>query len=189
VISAKTIGNQPPISSLSGIIGHGHHVLRLWSAGLSVCPRVAVSIPDRPPDRARVGHEPAIVGVVDHPGLSGSNYLLDRFAARPAILHRHARADGSSVVTARDQPSRAPARRIPPPAASRNVTEQVLTGPPGPALARTSATSVGARALLSICEDQVEDIWALGAACWCGGGNEPANGGCSARFLHQSQRA
>ena len=39
-------GLEPPTSSLSGIIGHGHHVLWLRSAGISVCPRVAVSIPD-----------------------------------------------------------------------------------------------------------------------------------------------
>jgi len=37
-------------------------VLRPRPAGLSVCPRVAVVIPDRPPDRARVGHDPAIRG-------------------------------------------------------------------------------------------------------------------------------
>lgn len=47
-------------SSLSGIIVHGRYVLRPRTAGLSVCPRVAVTIPDRPPDRARVGHDPVI---------------------------------------------------------------------------------------------------------------------------------
>ena len=35
-------------------------MLRPRSAGLSVCPRVAVTIPDRPSDRARVGHDPVI---------------------------------------------------------------------------------------------------------------------------------
>jgi len=43
---------------LSGIIGHGRCLLRPRSVGPSDCPRVAVAIPDRPPDRARVGHGP-----------------------------------------------------------------------------------------------------------------------------------
>jgi hypothetical protein len=51
-------GLEPPTSSLSRIIGHGRHLLRPRSAGRSVCPRVAVTIPDRPPHRARGGHDP-----------------------------------------------------------------------------------------------------------------------------------
>ena len=39
-------GLEPPTSSLSGIIGHSRYVLRPRSAGLPVCPRVAVRIPD-----------------------------------------------------------------------------------------------------------------------------------------------
>ena len=51
----------PPVTaSLSGIIGHDRYLLRPRSAGRSGCPRVAVTIPDRPPDRARVGHGPQI---------------------------------------------------------------------------------------------------------------------------------
>jgi hypothetical protein len=38
-------GPGPPTSSLSGIIGHWRYVLRLMSAGRSVCPLVAVTIP------------------------------------------------------------------------------------------------------------------------------------------------
>jgi hypothetical protein len=49
-------GLEPPTSSLSGIIGHDRYVLRPRSAGLSVCPRVTVTNPGRPPDRARLGH-------------------------------------------------------------------------------------------------------------------------------------
>jgi hypothetical protein len=52
-------GLEPPTSSLSGIIGHGRYVLRPRSVGRSVCPRVAVTIPGRPSDRARVGHDAA----------------------------------------------------------------------------------------------------------------------------------
>jgi hypothetical protein len=51
---------HPNQGSSSGIIGHGHYVLRLRSAGISVCPRVAVSIPDR----ARVGHDPVIRSLI-----------------------------------------------------------------------------------------------------------------------------
>ena len=50
----------PKSSSVSGFIGHGRYVLRPRSAGLSVCPRVTVTIHDRPRDRARVGHDPVI---------------------------------------------------------------------------------------------------------------------------------
>src|SRR5215468_10646206 len=50
-------GLEPRTSSLSGITGHGRYVLRPGSVGLSVCPRVTVTIPDRPPDRARVEHD------------------------------------------------------------------------------------------------------------------------------------
>jgi hypothetical protein len=60
-------GHVPALSGLlppspappgSGIIGHDRYLLRPRSAGRSGCPRVAVTIPDRPPDRARVGHGP-----------------------------------------------------------------------------------------------------------------------------------
>jgi hypothetical protein len=53
-------GLEPPASSLSGMIGHRRYVLRPMSAGLSACPRVTVTNPDRPPDRARVGHDHVI---------------------------------------------------------------------------------------------------------------------------------
>jgi hypothetical protein len=46
------------ISSLSGMLGHGRYVLRSRSAGLPVCPRVTVTVPDRPSHRARRGHDP-----------------------------------------------------------------------------------------------------------------------------------
>jgi len=42
--------------SLSGIISSGRDVLGPRSAGLPGCPRVTATVPDRPPDRARVGH-------------------------------------------------------------------------------------------------------------------------------------
>jgi hypothetical protein len=70
-------GLEPRTSSLSGIIGHGCYVLRPRSAGLSVCPPVTVTNPDRPPDRARVGH-----GLCGQPGLTGSGrhrYSYGRF--------------------------------------------------------------------------------------------------------------
>jgi hypothetical protein len=35
-------------------------VLRSRSAGLPVCPRVTVTVPDRPSHRARSGHDPVI---------------------------------------------------------------------------------------------------------------------------------
>jgi len=54
----------PMTTSLSGIIGHGRYVLRPRSAGESVCPRVTVRVPDRPPDRARVGHDHVIRSLV-----------------------------------------------------------------------------------------------------------------------------
>ena len=46
--------------AVRAVIGHGHHVLRRRSAGIFVCPGVAMSIPDRP----LIGHDPVIRSVI-----------------------------------------------------------------------------------------------------------------------------
>jgi len=40
------------------MLGQGRYVLRSRSAGLPVCARVTVTVPDRPSHRARSGHDP-----------------------------------------------------------------------------------------------------------------------------------
>ncbi len=47
-------------SSLSGLFQRSARVPQTRSAGLLVCPRVTVTVPGRPPDRARGGHDPLI---------------------------------------------------------------------------------------------------------------------------------
>jgi hypothetical protein len=54
------LGLNPSASSLSGCFSDQRHLLEPGSAGLSVCPRVTVTVPERPPDRARGGHDPLI---------------------------------------------------------------------------------------------------------------------------------
>jgi hypothetical protein len=58
------LGLNPSASSLSGCFSDQRHLLEPGSAGLSVCPRVTVTVPERPPDRARGGHDPLIRSLV-----------------------------------------------------------------------------------------------------------------------------
>ena len=50
--------NHGPLPSDQGCFSDQRHVRQPRSAGLPICPRVTVTDPGRPPDRARGGHGP-----------------------------------------------------------------------------------------------------------------------------------
>jgi hypothetical protein len=56
--SCVDLNHGPP--PYQGCFSDQRHLLEPSSASLLVCPRVTVTVPERPPDRARGGHDPLI---------------------------------------------------------------------------------------------------------------------------------
>jgi hypothetical protein len=55
---SRSLGGLPMTASLSGMLADRLHLHRSRSEWVLGCPRVTVRIPDRPPHRARGGHDP-----------------------------------------------------------------------------------------------------------------------------------
>src|SRR5215469_14132391 len=70
--------------AVRAVIGHGHHVLRRRSAGIFVCPGVAMSIPDRP----LIGHDPVIRSVIWSGAVRASTLLAGCSARSRGLVVR-----------------------------------------------------------------------------------------------------